>query len=103
MQVFINLTINSVDALPDKGGSIIYEELINSAGMKSIRIIDNGCGISEDNLRFVFDPFFSTKPSGSGTGLGLSISRNIIESANGNIQIESEIDKGTIIQINFEQ
>lgn len=103
MQVFINLIINSVDALPDRGGSIIYEELINSAGLKSIRIIDNGCGISEDNLRFVFDPFFSTKPSGGGTGLGLSISRNIIESANGNIQIESAIDKGTIIQINFEQ
>jgi signal transduction histidine kinase len=60
-----------------------------------IRIEDTGCGISEENLTRVFDPFFTTKPVGQGTGLGLSVSYSIVAKHGGQIEVASEVGRGT--------
>ena len=64
-------------------------------GLIRILINDNGVGISEVNLKKIFNPFFTTKPSGSGTGLGLSICYNILEKLGGTLEVESRVDSGT--------
>ena len=58
-------------------------------------ISDQGCGISEDDLSKIYDPFFSTKEEGEGSGLGLSISLGIIESHHGTLLIENNTESGT--------
>ena len=62
-------------------------------------IIDNGVGVSEENLKKVFDPFFTTKPPGKGTGLGLSLSYGIIKDLGGEIKIESQVGLATTVEI----
>jgi signal transduction histidine kinase len=62
-----------------------------------IKIYDNGCGIPKENMKHVFDPFFTTKHYG--TGLGLAIAHSIIDSHNGNIEIESQVNIGTVATI----
>ena len=60
-----------------------------------ITIRDTGVGISEENLKKIYDPFFTTKPIGQGTGLGLSISYGIIERHGGAISVTSKLNVGT--------
>ncbi|MFA5761803.1 MAG: response regulator, partial [Dehalococcoidales bacterium] len=60
---------------------------------------DNGLGISEENMKRLFQPFFTTKPVGEGTGLGLSLSRSIIIEHSGTISVESELNEGATFQI----
>lgn len=60
-----------------------------------VEVIDNGSGIAKENLPYVVDPFFTTKPPGQGTGLGLSITYSIVKDHKGVMEIESEVDKGT--------
>lgn len=97
--VFNNLMINSLDALTDSAAdgiiSISYKE---SKSLITIVFEDNGCGISDDDIKRIFDPFFSTKPS-HGTGLGLSMSKKIIENYGGSINITSEEDHGTTFTV----
>lgn len=64
-----------------------------------ITIADNGCGIDEDKLNKIFDPFYTTKPIGQGTGLGLAISKAIIEQHGGLISVKSQLNQGTIFNI----
>ena len=70
-----------------------------------LQIRDTGYGIDEANFHHIFDPFFTTKNEGEGTGLGLSIVYNIIQKHHGNIQVNSEVGKGTevIIALPIEQ
>jgi len=116
-QVFINLFMNAVHAMPEGGKIAIrsfvkqLEEVNNSiderpgdsfaAGEKVVvvEVEDSGTGISEENLKKIFDPFFTTKGPGKGTGLGLSISRNIIIMHKGLIEVKSQAGKGTRIII----
>ena len=72
-----------------------------AADMISIKISDNGTGIPEDIKSKVFQPFFTTKPTGEGTGLGLSMSYDIVRSHGGELKVESEVGQGTefIIQL----
>lgn len=94
-QVFINLFRNSIDAT-DEGGFINFR--YRKAGGKSVyELSDTGCGIPKENLKKIFDIYFTTKSDG--TGMGLSIVRQIILQHNGNIEVESEINKGTKIII----
>jgi signal transduction histidine kinase len=66
-----------------------------------LRIIDNGPGISPENLKKIFDPFFTTKPQGKGTGLGLSLSYGIVQEHRGSIRAESQPGLGTEFILEF--
>ena len=63
------------------------------------QFIDNGCGISEKNMENVFKPLFTTKDSGKGTGIGIAFVNAIVQSLNGEIKLESKLNKGTKITV----
>lgn len=94
-QVFINLFINALHAMPD-GGKITLETRMNSnSGMVEIKIADTGEGIKEKNISRIFDPFFTTKEIGKGTGLGLAVTYGIIKDHGGTIEVQSTFGRGT--------
>jgi two-component system NtrC family sensor kinase len=84
---------NALDAIEGKGKLVITTE--TQKNKVSISISDSGMGIPEEIRSKIFDPFFTTKEVGKGTGLGLSISYAIIESHNGSLEVESQLDEGT--------
>lgn len=95
-QVFLNLFMNSIQAIEKKPGEIgVRAEMDNEKMEAVIRIKDTGKGIPEDILGKIFDPFFTTKEVGAGTGLGLSIVYGIIEKHKGTISATSRPDEGT--------
>ena len=96
-QVFVNLLINAVNAIKEKGQIII--DTFSLKDYVFIRISDNGCGIPAENINKIFDPFFTTKSLNMGTGLGLWICLSIIKKHNGLINVTSELDKGTTFEI----
>jgi len=96
-QVFMNLIINAIDAIEEKGEIVITTK--NQDDSVLITIKDNGCGIKEDIVTKIFDPFFTTKQVGEGMGLGLSISHGIIKQHGGTISVESTPGKGTRFDI----
>ncbi len=101
-QVFINVLLNSVEAMKDGGIiTITVEEIKDDFNQRYLQIVfaDTGCGISEDKIEKVFDPFFTTKDDFGNTGLGLSITKGIISKHHGTIGIESEVEKGTRVII----
>ena len=96
-QVFLNLFLNSIEAM-DSGGRLSILVKYDTAGeMMNIKVIDTGKGIAPGDIGNVFDPYFTTKQSG--TGLGLAIVHRIIESHNGDIKVESVQGKGTSVTI----
>jgi signal transduction histidine kinase len=100
-QVFINLIINSSDAIEaNSNGIIIIEGKENNFDF-IIRFKDNGTGIDPKNQKKIFDPFFTTKSVGKGTGLGLSIVYNIIQEHYGKITVNSKENLGTTFYIRF--
>lgn len=95
-QVIINLLTNACDALKKRSSGLRIETHEDrNSGMVELKIIDDGEGISEENLKHIFDPFFTTKRDSGGTGLGLSISYNIIKAHKGEFEIQSQPGKGT--------
>ncbi len=104
LQVFINILINAVDALTEYNNLIIVHTFSHSGNVYA-KFIDNGIGISEDNLDKIFQPFFTTKDVGKGTGLGLSVSYGIIKNLNGKIEVKSTVNEGSefIVEIPIEQ
>ena len=101
-QVFLNLLLNSIDAIEDGGTITISAEKVESASGEShlqITIADTGCGIPKDRIEKVFDPFYTTKDSTGNAGLGLSIVKGIIDKHHGMVQIESESEGGTCVII----
>jgi CheY-like chemotaxis protein len=101
-QVLLNLIINSSQSFPADRDDGRIEVLLQRRGREIfIRVLDNGCGIPAENIRRVFDPFFTTKPVGKGTGMGLAITRDLIKKMGGNIQIESQVGKGTVVIISL--
>jgi signal transduction histidine kinase len=105
-QVIINVVINALQALREDRKGIIRIVTGPHAGRKgflSIRIEDNGQGMSEEIKQKLFDPFFSTKTAednkAGGTGLGLSVCHGIVESHGGSIEVESEPEKGSAFTI----
>ena len=93
ISVLNNLIKNATQAIPDHRRGLIEVSLMELNDRAVIKVKDNGTGIPEDTRSKVFVPNFTTK--NSGTGLGLAISKNIIESVDGKIYFETEIDKGT--------
>ncbi|MFA4854744.1 MAG: ATP-binding protein, partial [Candidatus Omnitrophota bacterium] len=116
-QVFVNLFLNAIQAMPEGGKIIIrsYEKQLaeakNGIGkllrenfhageqVVIVELEDTGIGILEENMKKIFDPFFTTKGPKSGTGLGLSVSRNIIQMHKGLIYAESQVGKGSKITV----
>lgn len=95
-QVFTNLMLNSIDAMP-YGGIINIVTQVQDEHLL-IRFTDNGCGIPDKDLPKIFEPFFSTK-KGTGSGLGLWICYNIITEHAGRVDVKSKLNVGTTIQI----
>lgn len=98
-QVFLNLFLNAIQAMPD-GGRLSVRSFVENGEVK-LNVADTGVGIPEENLDKVFDPFFTTKEPGRGTGLGLSVSYGIVKKHHGRITVESEIGKGTTFSVVF--
>ncbi len=99
-QLFINLLINSIDAISHDRGQIIITGTETEEDT-IIQISDNGSGIDPQNISNIFEPFFTTKDPGYGTGLGLSISYNIIKEHYGDIKVSSKLEEGTTFTITF--
>lgn len=97
-QVFMNILINAADAMSKNGGILTIKTDIKD-GMAEISFADTGCGMTKEQLSKLFTPFFTTKEPGKGTGLGLAISYSIIQNHNGDIEVESELGKGSIFRI----
>lgn len=98
-QAFLNILINAVHAIHDKG--IIKIETFLRETTFEVKISDNGEGIPREYLNKIFDPFFTTKDPGRGTGLGLSITYDIIKDMKGTIAFNSELGIGTEVEIVF--
>jgi len=108
-QVFINLVMNARDAMEEKQVGADQDELQNVLAIKSyhkngkvvVIVADTGCGMPENIRERIFEPFFTTKEVGKGTGLGLSISYGIIKDYGGTIEVESEVNRGTVFTLTF--
>jgi len=98
-QVILNMVRNAEDAMPE-GGQLTLHTTSSGAGVQ-ISITDTGCGIAAEHLSHLFDPFFTTKGKGpdGGTGLGLAVSYGIIRTAMGDIEVESELRKGSTFRV----
>lgn len=99
-QVIVNLIENARDAMPS-GGTVSIRTRNGPIGMVTLEVSDNGMGIAPENLSKLFTPFFTTKPIGIGTGLGLAIIYGIIKLHRGQINVRSELEKGTTFTINL--
>jgi signal transduction histidine kinase len=96
-QIFTNLTLNAIQAMPDGGRLTIHSSVVDGEVM--IDVQDTGCGISKENMGKLFTPFFTTKAKGKGVGLGLAVVHGIIERHKGRIKVQSEVGKGTTFSV----
>jgi two-component system NtrC family sensor kinase len=109
-QVAINLILNAIEAMPD-GGQL---RLVTCLGPRwndieiapgravdtiQMRVVDTGCGIAQDQLERIFEPFFSTKEEVKGVGLGLPISYGIVQRHHGTIEVQSEVGTGSAFTV----
>lgn len=97
-QVFVNITVNAIQAMSTGGRLTISTRIGKEPGTVEVGFIDTGKGISQEFLPHIFDPFFSTKEEG-GTGLGLWVSYGIVKNHGGNILVESRPGTGTCFTV----
>jgi signal transduction histidine kinase len=97
-EAFLNIVNNAIQAVGNHGR--ITAKTYTSNGQVVVQISDTGKGITEKDMPFIFDPFYTTKPTG--TGLGLAITRRIVEEHGGRIEVKSKMDEGTTIKVYFE-
>lgn len=98
----INIVCNGIDACTESGEdkrAVIEVVATSVSGTLTISISDNGGGISDENIKKIFQPFFTTK--GNGTGLGMAIVQTVITAHGGNVAIKSEVGKGTMISVSI--
>jgi C4-dicarboxylate-specific signal transduction histidine kinase len=100
-QVVMNLLSNAKDALEDCENKAIHIQTIEKEQSIELKVSDNGSGIKPENLKKIFEKFFTTKPVGRGTGLGLDIISSIVSKMNAQIAVDSEEKKGTCFTIKF--
>jgi len=97
MQVFMNLLLNAVQAIPEKGQIAISTGIANQEIW--IDIADNGVGIAPAHMNRIFDPFFSTRPDGKGAGLGLSLAFAAVKKHHGRFEVKSAEHAGSTFRI----
>ncbi len=100
-QILWNLLLNAAEAVKDNGYIRIRMYSARNRHVAVVEISDNGCGISEELMKTIFNPFVTTKPGG--TGLGLAIVHRIAASYNGTLEVESEVGKGTVFTLKLKQ
>ena len=101
-QVFLNLIVNAAQAIPEgnaEGNAIRIVTSTDQTGRILVAVTDTGKGIAAQDLRHLFRPFYTTKGPGVGTGLGLAISHRIVTGLGGELQVESEVGKGTTFRV----
>ena len=103
-EVVVNLLDNAMDACGDGGAVDVRTYAHTGRGEGGLRgqcleVQDSGAGIPAELLDKVFDPFFTTKPVGEGSGLGLAIARRVITEHAGEVEVQSEEGKGTLIRV----
>ncbi len=98
-QVFLNMVLNALDAMPEGGILTISIESCKERHCVDIKFQDNGVGISSEHLTDIFDPFFSSKNKAKGTGLGLSVSEGIVKQHGGDIRVSSKVGEGTTFTV----
>lgn len=98
-QVFVNLLLNAVEAMPEGGVITLRTAFDRVLRMVQIDITDTGPGIDSSVMSQIFTPFFTTKPRG--TGLGLAITKRLIEEQGGNIRIENNVERGATVKISL--
>jgi|WetSurSiteA1Bulk_404760.scaffolds.fasta_scaffold00151_2 signal transduction histidine kinase len=96
-QAILNILVNAEQAISEKGTVIITTHVMN--GRLIISVTDSGCGIPQEDLPKITDPFFTTKDPGKGTGLGLAITYNIVQEYKGTLDFESQSGLGTKVTI----
>ena len=114
-QIMINLYANAFDAMEDKGGVLtvsvtdetVKEGVVDTNGQLTpgryvkLTVTDTGHGMSKDVMKWIFDPYFTTKEVGKGTGMGLAVVHGIMKSHGGHVFVDSEIGKGTTFNLWF--
>lgn len=102
-QVFVNLVVNAVQAIPDGSDPerhrITLRTYLDDKGHAVAEVEDTGTGIEPAHMARLFDPFFTTKPIGIGTGLGLSSAMGIVSALGGTIDVESQVGVGTKVRV----
>jgi len=98
-QVLLALMMNAIDAMPQGGNLWLVTKINRDEGSVRIVVRDDGSGIPPEILPRLFEPFLTTKETGRGVGLGLAISRSILERHNGNIEVQSEVGRGTTFTV----
>jgi signal transduction histidine kinase len=98
-QILVNLVSNARDAMPDGGTITLRARLLEDHAGSQLEIWDTGCGIPEHLQGQLFQPFFTTKPTGTGTGLGLVCVKTMLEEAGGSIAFTSSPGRGTCFQV----
>ncbi len=97
-QVLLNIVNNAFAAMPRDGRLSISAQKTDEPFVR-LDIRDSGCGISPENLKHIFEPFFSTKTNQGGTGLGLSITYGLVQELGGRIKVKSKVNEGTIFTV----
>jgi two-component system NtrC family sensor kinase len=104
-QVLLNLLNNAIDAITERhgceGGELLVQAGPDTNGRVKISVRDNGAGISSENLKKIFAPFFTTKPPGKGTGLGLYVCYGIVDAMGGTMEVESQRGVGTTFTLHL--
>jgi signal transduction histidine kinase len=98
-QLFLNLLLNAVDAMPGGGRLRVSVDAGENGDTVVVRVADTGTGIPAEKLPFIFDPFYTTKEAGQGSGLGLVVARAIVADHDGRIDVASEEGVGTEFRV----